>query len=329
MVIKIKEILRLLRIITIYSTNENSSRSFVQRTFNDEPVKEADLPNYSEIEQLCVDLGIIKVNSDSLKITEIGKKILDIDYEKISDKTRKILLDCLLDSNIGKKILESLSLFNTEKNGRKWYPKQDVYDLFDRTDLLPILYEIGLLEKKNTIIELNQSSTSMVIERIEKLQTAKEIRISQKQIDANLRIKKIIGNIAEKIALEYEKNRLKQGGFDKESDNVALISQEYANAGYDICSFHGKSDNLEFDLYVEVKGSTGKEIDFFWSKNEIDEAKKQGNKYCIYFVPSIDIAKQNGGKIIVICNPIRDILENDQYDKQIESIHVKKINHFT
>lgn len=234
-----------------------------------------------------------------------------------------------MDSNIGKKILESLSLFNTEKNGRKWYPKQDVYDLFDRTDSLPILYEIGLLEKKNTIIELNQSSTSMVIERIEKLQTAKEIRISQKQIDANLRIKKIIGNIAEKIALEYEKNRLKQGGFDKESDNVALISQEYANAGYDICSFHGKSDNLEFDLYVEVKGSTGKEIDFFWSKNEIDEAKKQGNKYCIYFVPSIDIAKQNGGKIIVICNPIRDILENDQYDKQIESIHVKNINHFT
>ncbi|MEM2160123.1 MAG: DUF3883 domain-containing protein [Candidatus Nitrosotenuis sp.] len=329
MVIKIKEILRLLRIIKFYSTNENSHRSYVQRSFNDEPVREADLPNYSEIERLCVDLGIIEINSDSLKITEIGKKIPDIDYEKISDKTRKILLDCFLDGKIGKKILGSLSLFNTEENGKKWCPKQDVYDLFDRPDLLPILYEIGLLEKKHTIIELNQNSTSMVIERMEKLQTTKEIRISQKQIDANLRIKKVIGNIAEKIALEHEKNRLKQCGFDKESNNVVLISQEYANAGYDICSFHGKSDNLEFDRYIEVKGSTGEEIDFFWSKNEIDEAKKRGDKYCIYFVPSIDIEKQNGGKIIIICNPIRDILENDQYDKQIESIHVKKINDFT
>lgn len=322
MVIKIKEILRLLRIIKLYSADGKASKNFVQRTFNDEPVKEADLPNYVEIEKICADLGMIKVDSHLIQITKLGSKVVESTVNsEINEKTKKILSECFLNGKIGKTILESLSKFNT-KNGIRWYPKQEVFALFDRPEILPILYEIGFLEKKNNIVVLNKIFTPTIIEKVQKLQSAGDIRITQKQIDANLQVKKIIGNIAEKLALEYEKNRLKKDGFIKESENVTLISQEYANAGYDICSFNGKSDKLEFDRFIEVKGSIGKDIDFFWSQNEIDGARKLGDKYWIYFIPSINIEKQNSDEPILMCNPFREIFENTQYKKQIEVYHI-------
>lgn len=331
MTIKIKEILRLLRIVKLYDTNGKSPKNFVQKTFNDEPVKEAVLPNYFEIEKFCNGIKVIRVNSNSLQITELGKKILDSNDNSavINETTQKILLDCFMNGEIGKMILESLSKFHAEENGRIWYSKRDAYGLFDNPEILPILYEIGLLEKKQTIVELNPSFLSILIERIDRSQTKKEIRITQEQIDANLKIKKIIGNIAEKIVLEYEKNRLKREGFDKESEKVSRISEEYANAGYDICSFNGQSNNLEFDRFIEVKGSTGNDIDFFWSQNEIDEAKKHGERYWIYFVPLINIEKHSGNEPITVCNPIKNILENKAYDKHVESYHVVQKNGFT
>ena len=80
--LKIKEIIRLLNAIKLYEKNGKSARAFVCTTFNQEPVKEADLPNYSEIEKISHELNLIKINSQFLELQENGIKIINSIFDR-------------------------------------------------------------------------------------------------------------------------------------------------------------------------------------------------------------------------------------------------------
>ena len=125
--------------------------------------------------------------------------------------------------------------------------------------------------------------------------------------------KKEIGEFAENIVLEFEKKRLGKDGHTK----VRRISQEYANAGYDI-----ESDGR----LIEVKGSTGDEFSIYWSQNEIETARENSDKYWIYFVPGVDIKSNSSKKPRPIPDPITNVLESDQYKEKKETLHIIKYN---
>jgi len=137
---------------------------------------------------------------------------------------------------------------------------------------------------------------------------------------------KKIGEIAEELVLDFEIKRLKDKGFSTESKNVRRISQNHANAGYDIESFNEKSDNINKpDRLIEVKGSTGAEFDIHWSQNEVAQAKDNSDKYFLYYVFEIDIIRRmSPHKPIIIPDPFHNILENSEYDKVIESYHITR-----
>ena len=81
----------------------------------------------------------------------------------------------------------------------------------------------------------------------------------------------------------------------KEAEKVQQISVDFSNAGYDIESFVGKAENLERpDKFIEVKGTTAEQFRFFWSKNEIKQAQKLGNRYWIYFVANVNKEDRSG-----------------------------------
>jgi len=63
---------------------------------------------------------------------------------------------------------------------------------------------------------------------------------------------------------------------------IQQISKEDVFAGFDIMSFNGKNSSLEYDRFIEVKGTSGIEPIFYWSKNEIEKAKELGKRYWIY-----------------------------------------------
>lgn len=318
MTLALQDISRLLYIIKIYQNNSTPLRNYVQRTFNDEPIKQARLPNYEIVEKFCEQTKLINVDSNSISLTTLGKTLVKIYEEKkeISEEFKDFFVkDCLFECSLGKKILDTLKKFNI-KDGKKWYPKEDVYELFEFPQILPLLYESGVLSKKNHIVEINPEYSQFKVEK----------RLTQKQLDEQLKNWKITGDIAEEIVLEFEKNRLKKQGHKLESEKVEIISKDFANAGYDIVSFFEYNNKME-KIYVEVKGSTEKEFDFYWSANELEKARELGDKYWIYFVSEIDVKNKTAPTDpIRIQDPAETLFSDPSYKVETEKYHITKID---
>ena len=135
----------------------------------------------------------------------------------------------------------------------------------------------------------------------------------EKELEEERENKKKIGERAEIIVLEFEKNQ---------SRKAKRISQENASAGYDIES-QDEDGNVRL---IEVKGSTGDEFDIYWSQNEIETARENSDKYWIYFVPGVDIKSKTSKEPIPISDPITNVLESDQYKEKEGTLHIIKNN---
>ena len=317
MTLSISDIPKLLTIIQLYQQDKTSSLEYVRRTFNDAPVKYGRLPNYNEIENFCNSLGLIEVNSNSLKLNQIGEKLLfEFNKEKkINKNFKKILIqECLVNSIFNDDIKNAVSHFYKIKNGETIFKKREIYGIFSFPEILPVLYELEIFKKKDTHVILNSHE---FVSKIKKL--------TQKQLEKQLENWKIIGEIAEEIVLKFEKTRLKKEGHQEESENVKQISQEFANAGYDLDSFKEEKNNEIQEIFIEVKGSTNEKFDFFWSGNEFEKARELKEKYWIYFVPNIDVSTRTStSDIIMIKNPYVKIYQDPTFEIEIEKYHISK-----
>ena len=316
---KISHVSNFLRIVQKFVKEKE-----VRKTFSFQPIIENTYQNYEEFKKFCLDAEILKLKKDNFEFTKLGKEILE-KYEGnyLNEKQEELFIEeCFLNGNLSKKVLPLLAEFN-EDNSKFWFPKNQIVDVCKNREILPMLYEIKLLEKIENKIFINEKFT----EKIQKLIVGfPKGKISQKQIDDSLRIMKKVGNLGEEIALEYERERLEKIDCEKEAQNVERISEEFANAGFDIRSFNGKSNDLNHDRFIEVKSSTDAEFSIYWSQNEMEFAKKYPDNYWIYFIPKIDLLKQTSDEPILIPNPIKNILENGGYDKKSESVHITKKN---
>lgn len=327
MVIKLKQIPKLLGIIKKFEKNKNTKPiiEYVAKTFNNSPVEEAIYPDFDELGNFCKDIEILKFENDVITITSLGNQIFD-EYEKnlqLSSELKKLFRDqCFLKGSFSESVNDGLSRFFKTRN-EVWAPSDQVYDLFQNKELLPLLYECELLTLVGDKVLLNSEYN----DKISTKKTTSQVRITQKQIDNQLRLMKKIGEIAEELVVTYEKNRLNAIGCTFESDKVQRISIGHANAGYDIVSFNASPTDGDYDRFIEVKGSSGSEIDFHWSENEIKTAAELQDKYWIYFVPDIDVETRNtNSEIKQIQDPHKNIFENKLFTKTTENFHIKKIN---
>ena len=319
MSVKLRDVPRLLRIVKLHQKNNKAQRNEVIKTFHLEPVLEATFPDYHGLEQFCFQTEILLLEEESLVLTKLGEEILqesNDDYPINQRQKELFVKKCLLKGNFSKKVLPALAEF--ENNSR--YRMNKVTRLFEQSNILPILYEAGLLIKQAPDVIINQEFSQEVEKEIIRL-PRKKPRITQAQLDKKLEKerenKKKIGELAENIVLKFEKIRLEKDGHIEEVKKVRRISQEYANAGYDIESP---------DRLIEVKGSTGDDFDIYWSQNEIETARENRDKYWIYFVPGVDIKTKTSKEIQRICDPITNILESDQYKEKKETLHLIKNN---
>jgi len=107
----------------------------------------------------------------------------------------------------------------------------------------------------------------------------------------NLRNKELIGNLAEKEVLKYEKKRLT--GLPFLADNIEHISLKDAASGYDIKSYEDVLDKHGNPIlrYIEVKAVSPWKYRFYWTRNEIDKAKIYRQNYYLYLLPIIGKGK--------------------------------------
>lgn len=148
---------------------------------------------------------------------------------------------------------------------------------------------------------------------------APEIRKREIGIDElkrNLEQQQINGEEAEKFVLNFEKNRL------KEKEGIEWIAPYDSGAGYDILSFNNK-DSKENNRFIEVKSYTGNNPYFYWSQNEVSTAKKKQRNYYLYLVNREDINNKDYNPIM-ISNPIKNILKNDNWNKEVNVYYITK-----
>ncbi len=94
-----------------------------------------------------------------------------------------------------------------------------------------------------------------------------------------------IGNLGEQLALEYERNRLKELGVDDVENKVFLTSEnpDYGNSfPCDIISLNNDTADI---LYIEVKTTRdGIDAPFYISKEEVIFSEKNKENYLLYRV---------------------------------------------
>ena len=94
----------------------------------------------------------------------------------------------------------------------------------------------------------------------------------------------LTGLEGEKLAIEYERNRLNSLGLEEYAAEVKWISQQTDVAGYDVISYRINPHTSDVEqIYIEVKTSTAKiDTEFFVSKNEYEVSKEFDDRYCIF-----------------------------------------------
>jgi hypothetical protein len=317
MTLSLNDLSRILQLVKLYQRDSHSSRNYVKKSYDTEPIKQLKLPNYDEIEIFSLKLNLIVKNDDEIKLTKFGNEISELFKQDISLANKKIIEQCFETQDIKKNIENALEKFHSSE-GKKWIPKWDIVNLFKNIQILPILYETSFLQKNDLSVMVNPEFEKLISLKVNR-------KITLKQLERNLEQQKKIGDIAEEIVLNFEKNRLKNLGFEDESNKTKRISINFANAGYDIESFSGKTNDGLPDRFIEVKGTTKKEFDFHWSTNEINVAKNLGSNYWIYYVSEIDVQNKTSlNEPKMINNPYDNIFSSDLFQKNIESYHIKE-----
>ena len=326
MTIKLKQIPQLLGIIKKFENDKDSKPiiTYVAKTFNNSAVEEALYPDFDELGKFCKDVGILKFENDLIEITPLGNNIFD-EYEKSSNlnsESKKLFREqCFLHGSLSQSINDGLSRF-VKTQDEIWAPSDQVYDLFHEKELLSLLYECELLTLSGDRVVLN----SKYNDKISSKKITHQVKITQKQIDDQLRLMKKIGDVAEDIVVTYEKTRLKNLECMFESDRVQRISIKHANAGFDVVSFNHESTDGDYDRFIEVKGSSGKDLDFHWSENEKRIASELKEKYWINFVSNVDVeTKGSDLKIQKIQNPFEKIFIKKLFSVTTENYHIRKL----
>ena len=151
---------------------------------------------------------------------------------------------------------------------------------------------------------------------------APEIRkrkIGIEELRKNIEQQQMNGEEAEKFVLEFERSRLNK------KDGIEWIAPYDSGAGFDILSFD-KLESNKNDRFIEVKSFAGSPY-FYWSKNEIEKAKKLSNQYFLYLVDRDKISEVNYTPIM-IKNPNCNIFSDKNWGGDVQSWFFSYENNF-
>lgn len=288
-------------------------------------VIEGRFPDHQATIRFSIESGIITKSGNRLLTTLHGKKLLELNpqlkYDLNEGQKEFFVKNCLLDGKLAPHIEAVLRQFSPaySKGTYQWYATDNAPMSGDQS-IIEVMRQSGLINETNGRLVVNQKYVLLVrnLWKPPAIFTTDELAIK-------LREAEVIGAIAEDLALDFERKRLQDMGCSLESECIQKISELNVAAGYDIMSFDGPNTILAHDRFIEVKGSTGNKISFFWSKNEVDQAISLGERYWIYFIGGIDKEnKTSSTEPILIQDPVKNVLQNSDFQIESEQYLIKK-----
>lgn len=155
------------------------------------------------------------------------------------------------------------------------------------------------------------------IKRFKKISTPSNMKIDYvKRAGENAKT----GLLGESLILAFEIDRLNKLGLEKYTTKIKHVSLTNDVLGYDILSYDVDENGKMHEIYIEVKTSnTTKDIDFFVSRNEVEQSKKYTKNYWLYRVYNCSIAEKNP-KFYRVNGPIEEnfILDPETYKATIK-----------
>ncbi len=136
------------------------------------------------------------------------------------------------------------------------------------------------------------------------LNQVKKRKLGIENLEAMLERNQIHSIEAEEFVLAFEKARLAQ---HPKVVDVQRISDYDVGAGYDIVSYDALA-SPEYDRFIEVKSHQGEQR-FYWSRNEISQARIRRETYFLYLVDRERMGR-HGYEPEVIRNPYDHVFLN-------------------
>lgn len=245
--------------------------------------------NWSKTYALGIKLNFLTEKNNLSKITSTGKIFYSMSngFSKLTSEQKFYTFQNGILNNATfefiNKFLKSFSM--NKENILELYNKKSYVNLTNKDRL--ILYELDVLVHKSNKITINEEFTNLLFDQ----KILGKPSLSQSELDRINAEKKEIGDIGEKLTLEYEKEQFKQKKWFYQEKNVRIIGKKNVNAGYDVESFLTKDSKLDDDQigdkHIEVKSRKYDEFSFFISANELKMGKhfssKKNHQYLIYF----------------------------------------------
>ncbi len=278
-----------------------------------------------EIIDESINCKVISVdkNSDNLVVTKIG---LSIGKKQYSVKN-------IISPGASKEILTNiyLNIDNKSSSCEEILLKLTVDD-----DAGTFVYERPKDESKQQLVWLkNLTKVGLIKSSADKFYVCKEyldlvnIQLSKLR-EGDYQVftvggseNQAVGDLAEELALEYEKQRLINSGYPELLHLIEHTSKIDQSAGYDIKSCCCYPKNPTKLVHIEVKGTKCNRVQFIWSRNERKVAKEKKLYYWIYSYKNVDLERSTADGPFVIKNANKTV-KNPSYNLNPIDILVTK-----
>lgn len=205
-----------------------------------------------------------------------------------------------------------------------------IFQLYNNfLSLKPTLNEIVKFEsERNLLLDLKIAELHddvIIINDYNFIKTYKTSPLSLEKFKEGLQNNECLGKLAEDFVLQHELHLQTLYKNIVCANNIKYISPINVSAGYDIESFdkNAAQAGKYRQIYIEVKAVSTRDNRFFWSNNEVCQAKKYQDQYFLYLVSNIADTFQNT-KLTIIQNPYINVYKNDSWSKEIELFSFKR-----
>jgi len=209
-------------------------------------------------------------------------------------------------------LIEFLARFENPSDGKYILDKHSRFSL-TASGLRDLLLETGVLVSTKVVFEISSDVVGKIEAYFKKQHIFTPRMLARRQAE-----NKAIGEKAEELVLELEKERLRE--YPHLLPHIERISLIDVSAGYDIRSFYVGLDSATEpqEIGIEVKAVSAQDRKFFWTRNEIQIAGKMGQKYFLYLVPVAE-GNFNMGDVMILRNPYTTVFKSrKEWKREVE-----------
>jgi hypothetical protein len=302
-------------VLALYPLKKGALEKWVLKSFvYSQSGLSARIPDADLLIGLSTLLCLVKVkkekNKTLISLTDAGKRLLtfkQLERDRFTKQQGRYLLSAAIKKiDIYRDLISVINIFSTGTNKDLHIDPHDTRIGYLENLILRLFQQLGIAKYCDGNIIIPKNEIGWLLSTVSPV-----LHMDIDDLLDSLEARRQYGQLAEEYVLNKEKERLTGSKREDLAQLVRKISNQNIAAGYDILSFDGIDSDVSPDRFIEVKGTTGNQISFYLSKNELDTAQKLRDKYWVYCVLNVKTIKSK--KLIMMRDPYKTVFQNKKY----------------